>query len=164
MDYQKSHPKLNVSIYVIAYKFVLGVLELILGLGIVIFGNQILRLYFNFRSQELINDPDDLIIRLVERVLPYFLAYKGYIILILVILGLVKIVGAVGLYYKKHWGLDLLIGLTFLLLPFDLAALLQHSTWTKVFYFLINLLIALYLVQFHPTTYFKNLKERLIKK
>lgn len=161
MNSRRIHPELKVSIYVIAYKFLLGVLELILGFGIIIFGNQILKLYFNFREQELINDPDDLIVHLVEKVIPYFLAYRSYIILILIVLGLVKVVGAVGLYYKKYWGLDLLIGLTFLLLPFDLATLLEHSSWTKVFYFLINLLIALYLVQFQPTTYFKNLKDRI---
>src|SRR5260221_8798049 len=160
---QELEQEFHISTYIIIYKFILGVLELILGLGLWIFGKKLFALYFSFRDQQLLENTNDTLLDLLERVVPFLMVHKGYIILLLILLGVTKVVGAIGLYYKKRWGLDLLIGLTFLLLPFDLIDLFKHHTGFNFLYFLLNILIALYLVNFKPHHYFRSLKTRLIK-
>ncbi len=156
--------ELHISRYIIIYKLVLGLLETLLGLGIIIFGRQIVNIYQNFKSQELLEDPHDLLVSLLQKVLPYFVQHRGYVVFILLLLGIVKIVGSVGLMYRKHWGLDLLIILTILLLPFQLYSLFFSFSVSKLIYFTINLLIALYLVEFQPKNYFDQLRHRYQKK
>ncbi len=168
MSIQKTEQKLehefHISTWIIIYKFILGVVELILGLGLWIFGNKLFDLYFRFRDDQLLENSNDTILDILERIVPFLQEHKGYIILLLILLGVVKIVGSVALYYKKHWGLDLLIGLTFVLLPFDLIDLVKHPTLFNFLFFLINIFIALYLVNFKPHHYFRSLKTRLSKK
>lgn len=151
----------HVSTYIIAYKFLLGVAELLLGSGMLIWGNQIAHLYDSFRSGELLEDPNDTVANLLQKVMPYLLAHRGYIILLLVLLGIVKIVGSIGLYYKKYWGYDLLIGLTIVLLPFDLFNFVKNINLYNFSFFILNLLIALYLVEFKPHHYFRSVSRRL---
>ncbi len=151
----------HISQAIIIYKFVLGILELLLGVGIFIFGKNILDIYENFKSQEFLEDPHDLILLISDKLLPFILKHQGYIILFLTLFGLVKIFGSIGLWYRKHWGLDLLVGLTIILLPFELYQLFFHPTLLKLGYFLINIFIALYLVEFKPKNYFSKLKKRV---
>lgn len=151
----------HVSRYIIIYKFILGVIELILGLILLIFGNKIFNLYYNFRDEDLLENSQDTLADLAGKLLPYILEYKSFIIIVLILIGLAKIIGSVGLYYKKHWGLDILIVLTFLFLPFDLIELFKHVTLVKFIYLILNIFIALYLVNFQPHTYFNNLKKRM---
>ena len=70
-------------------------------------------------------------------------------------------IGAVGLWYHKHWGLDILIVVTIILLPFEVVNLFRHLSLLNTAYFVINMLIALYLVNFNPKGYFTHLKHRL---
>jgi uncharacterized membrane protein (DUF2068 family) len=158
---REKNRRFPISFYVIVYKFTLGVGELLLGIGILLFGDVILQLFQNFKHQELFEDPHDIFVRLSEYFVPYFLEYKGWIIVILIVLGLIKIFGAIGLWYHKHWGLDLLVGLTFLVLPFELIGVLHHPSLPKLIFVVINFLIALYLVQFQPQAYFNDFKKRV---
>lgn len=151
----------HVSQVIIVYKFVLGFFELILGLGILFGGKQILDLYENFKSQEILEDPRDLFITVIEKLLPIILHHQTFIILALIALGVVKMIGSIGLWYRKHWGLDLLVGLTIILLPFELYQLFPKPSLLKLSYFLINILIALYLVEFKPKDYFAKFKNRV---
>lgn len=151
----------HVSQVIIIYKFILGFFELLLGLGILFGGKQILDLYENFKSQEILEDPHDLLITVVEKLVPFILHHQTFIIFALVALGIVKMIGSVGLWQRKHWGLDLLVGLTIILLPFELYQLFPKPTLLKLSYFLINILIALYLVEFKPKDYFTRLKKRV---
>ncbi len=66
------------------------------------------------------------------------------------VLGLAKIAGAVGLVYKKNWGVDLLVGLTVIILPFQLINLVVHPSFFDFLYLLIGIGIALYLTRFKP--------------
>ncbi len=100
---------LHISSYIIVYKFILGLIELILGVGIVFLGKQVLELYESFKSQELLEDPHDTFVLISQRLLPFIVEHQGYIVLILILLGVVKMVGSIGLFYRKHWGLDLLV-------------------------------------------------------
>ncbi len=154
---------MNVSRGIIIYKFVLGLVELLLSIGIMVYGKKMYIIYAHFRSQSLLEDPHDLIVVVTEKFLPYLLMHRGYLILILFILGVVKMIGAVGLYYRKHWGLDLLVGLTFILLPFELYQLLSKFTLLKLIFLVINGFISLYLVEFRPKDYFTSFKERVKK-
>lgn len=153
----------HVSRFIIAYKFILGLFETFLGIGTIIFGRKIFEIYLNFRNNELLEDPHDLLVAIAERVVPYLFAHRGYVVLILLLLGITKMVGSVGLWYKKHWGLDVLIVVTIILLPFESYYLVIHPSFLKTAYFLINILIALYLVNFNPKDYFTNLKDRITK-
>lgn len=158
---QNLEKEYHVSRYIIVYKFILGLFEVILGFGIIIFGKKIYELYLNFRNSELLEDPHDLLAKATEKFIPFLLAHQGYVVFILLLLGITKMVGSVGLWYRKHWGLDVLIVVTIALLPFEIYAILAHPSLTKTAYFIINLFIALYLVNFNPKGYFTNLKERI---
>lgn len=161
MDEERLEKQYHVSRYIIVYKFLLGLFEVILGLGIIIFGKKIYELYLNFRNNELLEDPHDLLARATEKFIPYLLAHQGYVVFILLLLGITKMAGCVGLWYKKHWGLDVLIVITIVLLPFEIYAILAHPSFTKSSFFVVNLFIALYLVNFKPKDYFTNLKNRI---
>src|SRR5690348_9366319 len=130
---QQLESELHLSNWIIIYKFILGVIELALGLIILIIGSRIYSLYQNLRT-ELLEDSHDTIANLLQNVFPYFLQHRGYVVLFLIVLGVTKIIGAIGFHYKKTWGLDLLIGLTFLLLPIDLFALMGKPTLIKLIY------------------------------
>ncbi len=161
MNEENLEKQYHVSRYIIAYKFILGFFEVILGLGIIIYGKRIYELYLNFRNSELLEDPHDLLARISENLIPYILAHQGYVVFILLLLGVTKMVGCVGLWYRKHWGLDILIAVTIALLPFEVYAIVIHPSATKTAYFIINLFIALYLVNFKPRDYFSDLKKRI---
>ncbi len=156
--------ELHVSKYIIAYKFALGVVELLLALGIIFFGRQAFAIYQNFKNQELLGDPNDLLLNITEKIVPYLTTHIRIITIILILLGFVKIVGAIALVYKKHWGLDLLIILTIFLLPFQAFDLLQHPTLAKIMFFALDSFVALYLVQFEPRKYFLKMYGRIRKK
>ena len=158
---QEDKEEVRVARYIIVYKFLLGLLETLLGLGMIIFGRTIFELYTNFRNNELFEEPHDFLAMVVEKIMPYILAHRGWVVLILLLLGITKMAGAVGLWYRKHWGLDILIVVTIALLPFEVYALLAHPSLTKTAYFIINLFIALYLVRFNPKGYFTTLKNRI---
>lgn len=164
MDTRNLEKEFHVSKYIIAYKIILGIFELLLGLGMIFFGNRIFQLYINFRTAELLEDPHDLLVNIIERFVPYIFEHQGLIVFLLFLLAVVKIAGAVGLYYRRHWGLDLLVGLTILLLPFEGYHLLAKFSLLKLSYFIINIFIALYLVNFKPKHYFVGLRHRIGRK
>lgn len=163
MDTQELEKELHVSRYIIAYKLISGFLEIVLGFALILFGKQVYEIYVNYKIKELLEDPHDLVVSVLQKIVPYILEHQGYIVLILFLLGIVKMAGAIGLLYHKHWGLDLLVGLTVLLLPFEGFNMISDPTLTQFSYFSINLLIAFYLVNFNPKKYFHNLKHRVKK-
>lgn len=146
---------IHISKTVIIYKFVTGVIELILGLGILFFGRNIARIYVQYEIREFLEDPHDILIAVTDKVVaPLVIHHRVYLMFFLIVLGITKIIAAIGLLYKKEWGLDLLIGLFIILLPFDIFTLFSHPTFLKAIYFLLNVFIALYLIEFKPHTYF----------
>ncbi len=151
----------HISKFIIIYKLILGAIEIILGVGIILFGRQIATEYQKYKVRELIEDPRDLFITITSKITPYLSKHIRLVIFILIILGVIKIIGAIALLKKKHWGLDLLIGLTFILLPFQLVDLILHVSFGKFIFLLIDLFIALYLVQFEPRKYFKKMFVRI---
>ncbi len=155
----------HISKYIIVYKFILGAIEAILGVGILVYGNKILALYQQYRTRELLEDPRDLFVNITDKVVPYLSKNIRLVVLILIVLGIIKIVGSIALLKKKHWGLDLLVGLTFIILPFQTVDLLLHPAVSKIIFLILDALIAFYLVQFEPRKYFSKMFVRMkIKK
>jgi uncharacterized membrane protein len=140
----------HVSIYIVVYKFILGVSEFLLGIVIVFFGSEIYRSYQASLLRELSEDPHDLIARVSETVVPNVLSHNSFVVLSLIVLGLAKMAGAVGLVRKQNWGVDLLVGLTILMAPFQIISLILHPRIFDFLYLAVGLVIAFYLVEFKP--------------
>lgn len=162
----KKKDVIQASYIVVLYKLVTGLTEFILGLGIIFFQKNIYHIYTNYKINELLEDPHDLLIKITEKIIPIFSHYHTYLIVSLLIFGLVKIIAAIGLFYDKEWGLDILVISFFLMLPFDIYTFFSHPTIIKTLYFLINVLITLYLIEFKPHTYLlkyiKYFKKKLL--
>ncbi len=153
--------ELTVSRVIVVYKFVLGLIELISGVGIAFFGKQLLAEYFLKLSQELSEDPHDVLAHLSLAVIPNLFTHNTIIVITLMVLGSAKIAGAIGLVYKKNWGVDLLVGLTVIMLPFQLVNLAIHRSFFDFLYLLIGIGIALYLTRFKPQAWVSRVFQRL---
>src|SRR3989344_2127092 len=110
MNTQNLEEEYHVSRYIIVYKFLLGLFETILGLGMLLFGSKISELYINFTNRELLEEPHELLALILQRIVPF--------------------------------------------------SLNVHPSLSKITFFIINMLIALYLVNFNPKGYFTKLKKR----
>ncbi|GEM_PF-1731944 len=160
---EKLEEEFHISRLIIAYKFILGLLEFLLGVGIILFGKNAVIFYQNFKSSEVLEDPHDLLVGITEKIVPYLFKHKDYVVLILIILGLVKMMGSVGLIYKKIWGLDLLLGVTVLMLPFQLFSFLRNPSLFDFIYLVIGIFIIFWLVNFKPKEYIHKFKKRISK-
>lgn len=157
-DDQKKKPR--VSWYVIFYKLGFGLAELLLGLGIAVFGHQAFRLYLRLVSNEISEDPHDLLVNITSKIIPGLLTHNTFLVLYLILLGSVKIAGSIGLIYRQNWGVDLLVLLTIILFPFQATALLMHPSFFDFFYITLGLFIALYLIEFNPRAWVLRLFKR----
>ena len=151
----------HVSWYIIVYKLTFGLIEFLLGLGLVLAKSVVLPWYRNLASQELLEDPHDVLIRFTQQVVPFILTHRGFLVFYLLLLGLAKIAGAIGLMYKKNWGVDLLVGLTVVLMPFQVYQLIRRFSLAEFTYLVVGLLIVLYLVNFKPKKYAKSLMDKI---
>ncbi len=147
---QEIEKEFHVSIYIIVYKFLLGFFESGAGLTIAIFGARIFQFYQASLFKELSEDPHDTLALLSESVVPNVLTHNTYVVIYLLVLGLAKMIGAVGLIYKQDWGVDLLVILTILMAPFQVVSLILHPHIFDLLYLVVGLLIALYLIEFKP--------------
>ena len=152
--------KYHVSIYVLIYEFVVGFFELLAGLAMAFFGSQIYEYYRMSLIKELSEDPPDVLAYASEKIVPGLLTHNAYIILYLVVLGLGKVVGAIGLYYKQNWGVDLLVVLIILMAPFQVYELIARPNLAGLLALIGALLIALYLVEFRPAAWVSRILKR----
>ncbi len=150
----------HVSVYIIVYKLALGLAEAAAGLTIGLAGSRIYQVYEATLLNELSEDPHDLLARLSESIVPNVLTHNGLVVLYLLVLGLAKIAGAIGLIYKQNWGVDLLVLLTLLMAPFQIGSVILHRHLFDLVYLIIGLLIALYLIEFKPKAWISRLLLR----
>ena len=136
--------------YIIAYKMGFGLLESGTGLALVLFSKQAAIWYRTVVMSELSEDPHDLLARYSRQIIPGLLTHHTYLVLYLMLLGCAKIAGATGLVFGRNWGVDLLVGLTISLFPFQLIDLLMHPSFVNFLYITTGILIAMYLVQWRP--------------
>ncbi len=158
---ERIEKEFHVSWYIVVYKLLFGAMEFLLGISITLFGKSALHWYRIVAVQELSEDPHDVLVRLTEHVVPNILTHNTFIALYLIILGSAKIAGAIGLMYKQYWGVDLLVGLTFIMLPFQLVQLVMHPSVPDLLYIVTGLLIALYLVNFRPHEWAKRITKHI---
>ena len=154
----------HVSWYIIAYKLLFGLTEFLLGLGIAFFGKTALFWYRFYATQELSEDPHDLLVHITAGIIPNLLAHHTFLVFYLLVLGSAKIAGAIGLIYKQHWGVDLLVGITILMLPFQLVQLIRHPSVFDCLYITIGLFIALYLINFRPDEWASRMAKHIKRK
>ncbi len=128
----------------------LGVFEFFMGIALLLFGSQAARWYQASVAKELSEDPHDLLARFSRQVIPGILNHHLYLVLYLLLLGGAKIAGATGLIFGRNWGVDLLVGLTIALFPFQAIDLVQHPSLVNLLYMTAGLLIAMYLVKWRP--------------
>lgn len=147
----------HVAWYIIAYKFSFGLIELLFGLGMVLFGQQALQLYQRLAAEELSEEPHDVVIAITSRIVPGILTHNTFLVVYLILLGSVKIAGSVGLIYKKNWGVDLLVILTIILFPFQIVNLLLHPNMFDFLYITVGLIIAFYLIEFNPKAWISRM-------
>lgn len=159
-SYMDRKEALHASRLIIIYKFALGLIELTSGLGIALFGKQLLAQYFLQLSLELSEDPHDVLAHLSLAVIPNLFTHNTIIVITLIVLGIAKIVGAIGLVYHKNWGVDLLVGLTVIMFPFQLINIIRHPTFFDFLYLLIGIVIALYLIQFQPKAWVSRVFQK----
>lgn len=157
----KIEKEYHVSWYIVVYKLLFGLTEFILGLGIALFGKAALHWYAIYIAQELSEDPHDLLVRLTQGIVPNILTHNTFLILYLILLGGAKIAGAIGLVYKQNWGVDLLVALTIIMLPFQIFQLLVHPSLPDFIYISVGLFIALYLVNFDPQKWMKRMTRKI---
>jgi uncharacterized membrane protein len=140
----------HASIYIILYKFILGLVEFLTGVVTFFLGPKIYQIYQAGLISELSEDPHDLLAHLSEGIVPHLFTQNTYLIIYLLILGFAKMSGAIGLIYKQNWGVDLLVSLTILMAPFQIFNMIIHPNIFDFIYFIFGLLIALYLIEFRP--------------
>ncbi len=152
--------ELNASLLIIVYKFSLGLIELASGLGIAFFGKQLLAQYFLRLSLELSEDPHDVLAHLSLAVVPSLFTHNTIIVITLIVLGMTKIAGAIGLVFKKNWGVDLLVSLTVIMLPFQIINIIRQPSFFDFLYLFIGIVIALYLIRFQPKAWVSRVFQR----
>ena len=158
---QQIEGEFHVSVYIVIYKFLLGLFEFSGGVIVAFFGSRIYQAYQASLFKELSEDPHDLLARLSESVVPNVLTHNNYVVIYLLLLGLAKMIGAIGLIYKQNWGVDLLVVLTVLMAPFQIVNLILHPQITDLIYFAVGWLIALYLIEFKPKAWISRMMLRL---
>lgn len=159
----------EVSKVITGYKFALGIVEILLGLGIAIFGNKALDVYQSIRSTELLEDPHDMFVNIIDGSIPYILDHKLVIVIVLLLIGTIKIVSCIAIWMGKEWGVHLLLFFMLALLPFDLFDLFKNFfmgqiSFGSVVLNAINIWIILSLTHNHPVRYFQKLDWKNIFK
>jgi uncharacterized membrane protein len=153
--------ELHVSFYIVAYKFISGFLELILGMGILFFEKNVLAVYHSLVIRELLEDPRDFLVSISQKIIPYVLTRNRTLSIFLILIGLVKVIGAVGLIYKKDWGVDLLIVITLFFIPFQLWNVFNKHSLPDLIYLVLGIFISLYLINFKPGEYSTKFMEKI---
>lgn len=148
---------------IIAYELLFGIFEFISGFGILLFGKSIFGVYEHMKNAELLEDSNDLFVKITEKFIPNLFQHRYYVALFLLSMGVVKIVSGIGLIYKKEWAEHLLIIFLTILVPFDLIGEVNHFSIFKSVYLAINIFIVLYLVHFKPLEYQKKLRSYIEK-
>jgi uncharacterized membrane protein len=152
----------HVSWFIIAYKFLFGLTEFVAGSSLALFGRQLLNAYTVNVAKELSQDPHDLLASLSEKIVANIFSHNTFIIIYLIILGGVKMVGAAGLVYKKNWGVDLIVGLITILLPFQIIDLIINPSLFTFLYMLTGIFIGLYLVEYKPKAWISKKVDKIL--
>jgi uncharacterized membrane protein len=114
---------LRIARIVAGVKLAFGSLEVITGLTWLIVSPAVVQ----HRVQELLrqlahDQPDNPGVKLLQHQLPALLAHGTLVALALIMLGLIKVAGALGFLSGRPWGYYLFVASLLLTLPFDLRS------------------------------------------
>jgi len=118
-DEQRTRFRRPLGLAVMAYKAVLGLSEIVVGILLAVPSFDPQATFARLSAEELREDPGDRFIALVSRHLPALLHHRGTVAVGLIVLGLAKIVAAGAMWEGQEWGGYLLAATVALLLPFD---------------------------------------------
>ena len=119
-DPQRTRFRRPLGVAVMAYKAILGLSEIVVGLLLAVPSFDPQATFARLSAEELREDPSDRFVALVSRHLPALLHHRGLVAVGLVVLGLAKLVAAAAMWEGQEWGGHLLAATVPLLLPFDL--------------------------------------------
>ena len=134
---------------IIIYELITGIFEGISGVGLVIYQDELMGVYQKLRFQGWFDGDHEVIDLLFNSAISFLLSHSLYIGLYLLLLGVVKLLSAYGLYKRQLWGKHLLVGLMAVLIPIDFIGLVTHFELYKLAFLLINIAIVLILVNEH---------------
>jgi uncharacterized membrane protein len=109
---------------VVGFKFISGTLEFLTGVVLAIVPPGVLRALVDFLVRtEVREDPHDPTVAFIQQHLAGLLSERKSIGVGLLVLGMVKIVGAIGLLRRRAWGYYLLVVALLVFLPIELVRL-----------------------------------------
>jgi uncharacterized membrane protein len=126
-DGQRTRFRRPLGIAVMAYKAILGLSEIVVGVLLAVPSFDPQATFARLSAEELREDPGDRFVALVGRHLPSLLHRRGLVAIGLIMFGLAKLVAA-AMWEGKEWGGYLLAATVALLLPFDLRQAVVDQT------------------------------------
>jgi hypothetical protein len=118
-DQHRTRFRRPLGVTVMAYKAILGVSEITVGVLLAIPRFDPQATFARLSAEELREDPSDRLVALISRHLPALLHHRGTIAVGLILFGLAKLAAA-AMWEGQEWGGYLLAASAALLLPFDL--------------------------------------------
>jgi uncharacterized membrane protein len=127
-DGQRTWFRRPLGIAVMAYKAILGLSEIVVGVLLAVPSFDPQATFARLSAEELREDPGDRFVALVSRHLPALLHHRGLVAVGLIVFGLAKLVAAAAMWEGQEWGGYLLATTVALLLPFDLRQAVASPT------------------------------------
>jgi uncharacterized membrane protein len=125
---QRTRFRRPLGVAVMAYKAILGLSEIVVGLLLAIPSFDPQATFARLSAEELREDPGDRFVALISRHLPALLHHRGLVAVGLIMLGLAKLVAAAAMWEGQEWGGYLLAATVALLLPFDVRQAIASPT------------------------------------
>ena len=116
------------GVAVMAYKAVLGLSEIVVGVLLAIPNFDPQATFARLSAEELGEDPGDRLVALISRHLPALLHHRDPVAVGLILFGLAKLVAAAAMWEGQEWGGYLLAATVAILLPFDLRQAVVDPT------------------------------------
>ncbi len=127
-DAQRTRFRRPLGLAVMAYKAMLGLSEIVVGVLLSVPGFDPQATFARLSAEELREDPGDRFVALVSRHLPALLHHRGTVAVALILFGLAKLVAAAAMWEGQEWGGYLLAATVALLLPFDVRQAVASPT------------------------------------
>ncbi len=143
----------------IFYKILLGIIEFIFGLGLLVLGLQLYEMFNRFINTHAIQDSDDIFLIITNQYVPILLQHRYLISIIFLALGLSKIMGGLGMLYRKVWAKHLLISFMLAFIPYDLVGFIRSPTLFEAVYLVFSIVLVLYFMDFRPRQYWHEVRD-----
>jgi uncharacterized membrane protein len=127
-DGQRTRFRRPLGVAVMAYKAILGLSEIVVGLLLAVPSFDPQATFARLSAKELREDPGDRFVAIISRHLPALLHHRGLIAVGLIVFGLAKLVAAAAMWEGHEWGGYLLAATIALLLPFDVRQAVTSPT------------------------------------